>query len=66
MSMAEIIDELPKLSHQQRLELCQRIIALEAEQEDLAAADYSAREGCAILDAMEAEDEAHARGTAQG
>ncbi len=65
MSMAEIIEELPKLTHQERRELCQRIIALEAEQEDLAAADQSAREGFAILDAMEAEDEAHAR-RAQG
>ena len=63
MSMAEIIEELPKLSHQQRRELCQRIIAMEAQAEDLAACDQSALQGFVLLDQMEAEDQAHARRT---
>ena len=61
MSWTQIIEELPKLTHKQRRELCQRILALEAEQEDLAFCDESARQGFALLDAIEAEDEAHAR-----
>ena len=56
MSMAEIIAELPHLTHQQRRELCQCIIALEAEQEDLNRCDQAADEAFAILDKMESED----------
>jgi hypothetical protein len=63
MSMAEIIEELPKLSHQQRRELCHRIIAMEAQAEDLAACDQSAQQGFGLLDQMEAEDQANARRT---
>ena len=54
--MTEIIEELPKLSHSQRRELCQRIIALEAEQEDLDACNQSAADAFAQLDEMEAEE----------
>lgn len=61
MRMTEIIEELPKLSHAQRRELCQRIIALEAEQDDLAACDAAATESFVLMDRMEAEDEARAR-----
>lgn len=52
---------LPMLTHQQRRELCQRIIALEAEQSDLAMCDRTAGEGFSMLDQMEGEDAAHAR-----
>lgn len=56
MGMTEIIAALPKLTHQQRRELCQYIIALEAEQEDLIRCDQSATEALSLLDRMEAED----------
>jgi len=56
MSLTEIIAELPKLTHQQRRELCQRIIALEAEQEELTASDHAADAGFAVLDQLESED----------
>jgi hypothetical protein len=59
--MADIIDELPKLTHQQRREICQRIISLEAEQEDISACDATALAGFALLDQMEAEDAARAK-----
>ena len=59
MSMIEIIEELPKLTHHQRRELCQRIIALETEQADLAICDQSALESFSLLDKMEAEDPDH-------
>ena len=58
MSMAEIIDELPKLTHHQRRELCQKIIELEAHGDDIALADDAARQGFAMLDEMEAHDAA--------
>ena len=56
MSMTDIIKELPKLTHQQRRELCQRIIALEAEEADLIMCDQITAEGFSQLDQMEAED----------
>jgi len=56
MSMAEIIDELPRLTHHQRRELCQKIIELEAGSGDIALCDEAARQGFAMLDEMEAQD----------
>jgi hypothetical protein len=56
MSMAEIIGELPKLTHVQRRELCRKIIELEAQSEDITLADEAAREGFVMLDEMEAQD----------
>ena len=56
MSMAEIINELPKLTHHQRRELCQKIIELEAGSSDIALSDEAARQGFAMLDQMEAQD----------
>ena len=50
MSMAEIIDELPKLTHHERRELCQKIIELESHAEDIDLCDEAAREGFAMLD----------------
>ena len=52
MSITEIIDELPKLTHHQRRELCQRIIQLEAEAKDINLCDEAARRGFAMLDEM--------------
>ena len=57
MSLSEIIDELPRLSHQERRELCRRVIDLESEHDDMVLCDHTAREGFAMLDSMEAEQE---------
>jgi hypothetical protein len=58
MSLSEIIDEFPRLSHQERRELCRRVIDLESEHEDMMLCDHIAREGFAMLDRMEVEQEA--------
>ena len=58
MSLSEIIDELPRLSHQERRELCRRVIDLESEHEDMMLCDHIDREGFAMLDRMEVEQEA--------
>jgi len=58
MSMVEIIKELPRLTHRQRRELCQKIIELEAGNEDIALCDESERQGFAMLDQMESQDAA--------
>ena len=58
MSLSEIIDELPRLSHQERRELCRRVIDLESEHEDMMLCDHIACEGFAMLDRMEVEQEA--------
>ena len=54
--MTEIILELPRLTPHQRRELCLKIIELEAETDDIALCDESARQGFAILDQMEIQD----------
>jgi len=59
--MTEILEELPRLSLIERRELSRHLIALEPEHEDLASCDTAARAGFALLDEMEAEDDAHAR-----
>jgi hypothetical protein len=56
MSMAEIIDELPKLTHHERRELCRKIVEIESHGEDIDLCDEAAREGFAMLDEMEAQD----------
>jgi hypothetical protein len=56
MSMAEIIDELPRLTHSERRELCRKIVEIESEGEDLDLCDETAREGFAMLDQMDAQD----------
>ena len=56
MSMAEIIDELPKLTHHERRELCRKIVEIESQGEDIDLCDEAAREGIAMLDQMEAQD----------
>jgi hypothetical protein len=59
--MTEILEELPRLSHEERRELTRQLIALEPEPEDLAMCDAAARSGFAMLEEMEAEDEARAQ-----
>jgi hypothetical protein len=57
MSLHDILDELPRLTHEERRLLCRRALAVE-ESDDLAAAEHTAAEGFAMLDRMEAEDAA--------
>ena len=61
MSLAEIFDELPRLTHEERRLLCRRALALE-EAEDVAVLEHTAAEGFALLDRMEAEDNARGKG----
>lgn len=56
MSKAEILAELPRLSHQGRREILQYIIDIEQEAQVLADCDRRADECFLILDALEAED----------
>jgi hypothetical protein len=53
MSLAEILEELPRLTHQERRELCRRVIDLESEQDDILFCDHAARKGFAELERME-------------
>lgn len=63
MSLTEMLDELPRLTPEERRLLCRRIIAIEAEQvEEIAAVEHAAAEGFALLDRMEAEDVARGQG----
>ncbi|HEY3914223.1 MAG TPA: hypothetical protein VGN61_07025 [Verrucomicrobiae bacterium] len=57
MSSAEIIAEIPKLSHKARREIMRRIIESEKDAAILAESDQRALERFQMLDAMEAEDE---------
>jgi len=63
MSLSEIIEELPSLSHQERRELCRRVLELEPESEDIALCDHVAREGFAMLDRMALTTAGKARST---
>jgi hypothetical protein len=60
MSKAEILSEIPKLSHQERREIMRLIVEAEQDAETLAECDRLARERFQMLDAMEAEDEKNA------
>lgn len=57
MSLAEILDELPRLTHEERRQLCRRALAID-EAEDVASLENTAAEGFALLDRREAEDDA--------
>ena len=57
MSRAEIISEIPKLSHEERREIMRCIIQAETEAAILAECDQRALERFQMLDALEAEDE---------
>jgi hypothetical protein len=60
MSSAEIISEIPKMSHKARREIMRRIIEVEGESATLADCDQRALERFQLLDLMEAEDEKNA------
>ena len=57
MNRAEIISEIPELSHEARREIMRCIIEAEGETVTLADCDQRALEHFQMLDAMEAEDE---------
>ena len=60
MSLIEILDELPRLTHEERRLLCRRALAID-EADDIAALEHTAAEGFAMLDRMEAEDAARGK-----
>jgi hypothetical protein len=57
MSSSEILAELPRLTHEERRAICQKIMALEADQEALGSSLQAAVVGFQVLDRLEAEDE---------
>ena len=59
MSQAEIIREIRSLSHEERRGILRGIFEMEPESEVLSECDQLALERFQMLDAMEAEDEAH-------
>ncbi len=61
MSLSEILDELPRLTHEERRLLARRALA-EDETGEVAAAEHTAAEGFALLDRLEAEDAARGQG----
>jgi len=52
MSLTEILDELPRLTHEERRLLCRRALAID-EADQVAALEHTAAEGLALLDRME-------------
>lgn len=60
MSKAEILLEIPKLSHKERREIMRLIVEMEQDAETLADCDRRALERFQMLDAMETEDEKNA------
>lgn len=56
MSMAEILEELPRLNEGERRAVRRRLQQLESEREEIALCDRAAAEGMQMLDRMEAED----------
>ena len=66
MSKAEILAEIPKLSHGERREIMRELFEAEQDAATLAECDRLALERFQLLDAMEAEDEKIASRTAVG
>ena len=60
MSKAEIISEIPRLSHADRREIMRLIFQMEQDAETVAECDRAGLERFQMLDAMEAEDEKNA------
>ena len=56
MSLAEIVDELPRLSLRERRTLVRKLIELEPERDELAMCDHLAAEAVQMLDQMESAD----------
>jgi hypothetical protein len=57
MSRADIISEIPKLSHQDRREIMRSFVEVEEDAATLAECDRLALERFQMLDKLEAEDE---------
>ena len=55
MSLTEILDELSRLTHEERRLRCRRALA-EDGVDEVAALEHTAADGFALLDRMEAED----------
>ena len=62
MSVAEIIQEIPKLSLAERRLLAAKITELEPDRETLDLCDHLADEAMQVLDRMEEEDARRAKG----
>jgi hypothetical protein len=60
VSRAEIISEIPKLSHEERREIMRCLIQSEEDAVTLAECDQRAWERFQMLDTLEAEDEKNA------
>ena len=58
MSFAEILDEIPRLTLPERRELFLQVLSLESDVDELALCDHVAMEGFAMLEEMEAADDA--------
>ncbi|EEF61733.1 hypothetical protein [Pedosphaera parvula] len=56
MSATEIINELPKLSEQERRAIRQKLLELASENEDVQLCNQAALEGALMFDRMEDED----------
>jgi hypothetical protein len=56
MSFAQIIEEIPRLTHMERREIFLQVMSFEPAADDVALCDHVARDGFAILDEMEASD----------
>lgn len=61
VSVTEIINELPKLTHQERRLVHNRLLELSAEDSEVNSCNESALQGAALLDAMEEKDLLSAR-----
>lgn len=57
MSKAEIISEIPKLSHEDRCEIMRLLFQMEQDAETLTECDRLALERFQMLDTLEADDE---------
>jgi hypothetical protein len=58
MSVAQIIDELPKLTPADLLAIRRKLVEISEENEGVALCDAAALEGAKLLDQMEAGDNA--------
>jgi hypothetical protein len=56
MSASEIIEELPKLTENEKRLIRRRLVELAAENADIEACNEAATQGALILDRMEEED----------
>jgi hypothetical protein len=62
MSMAEILDELPRLSESERRAVRQKLLELAAVDEDVRLCNQVALEGALMLDQMEEADARREKG----